>query len=193
VAARQARVAHVALFRTTTAAHASGRGLPRKDSRHSIERRRPLGYKGSKQDIIDDAGSRIDGSFVDSLGRVHERPPLNAGSTVAPEFMTTRPIEEDTELVAEIGAGAFATIAEVRMRDSGEHVACKTLLKSENPTWEKECAMQSRVSHPLVCKLFRVHDADAATAHVLMDLCKGPDLFDYIVSQSWSTEMDYAG
>ena len=128
--AGQARVAHVARFRTTTAAQAaSGRGLPRKDS--SIESRRPLGYKGSKQDIIDDAGSRIDGCFVDSLGRVHERPPLNAGSTVAPEFMTTRPIEEDTELVAEIGAGAFATIAEVRMRDSGEHVACKTLLKSE--------------------------------------------------------------
>lgn len=75
-----------------------------------------------------------------------------------------------------LGKGARGVVSVVSSRSSGEHFACKTMLKTgHHSVWKEVSALQAMAGNPLVAQLHDVYE-DESHAHLLMELCRGSTL-----------------
>ncbi|OAY67386.1 Phosphoenolpyruvate carboxylase kinase 1 [Ananas comosus] len=96
-------------------------------------------------------------------------------------------LNRDYEVGDEIGRGRFGTVFRCFSRETGEAFAVKSIDKSllADPV-DRACAEREAELHLLAAEgnphVVGIHDAyeDGGSAHLVLDLCPGPDLFDRI-------------
>lgn len=99
--------------------------------------------------------------------------------------MTKTPITQHYKLGKIIGDGKFGTVREAYHVDfSDQSVAIKTI-KLSNVT-DPESLLQEikalrEVDHPNIVKILETY-RDEQHLHIVMEQCKGQELFDYVLS-----------
>ncbi|WOL11686.1 calcium-dependent protein kinase 20 [Canna indica] len=107
---------------------------------------------------------------------------------------TGRDIGSRYELGKELGRGEFGVTYLCTDKDSGEHLACKSISKNklrtvvdiEDVRREVEI-MKHLPAHPNIVRLKDTYE-DEDAVHLVMELCEGGELFDRIVARGHYTE-----
>ncbi|KAJ7199524.1 hypothetical protein O6H91_Y498100 [Diphasiastrum complanatum] len=121
-------------------------------------------------------------SYLDSEGKV----------TVLDR--TTEDLEVHYDLGPELGRGQFGLIRLCTDKQTGERFACKSIQKSKLVTAADVAdvrreirVMQRLAGHPNIVELKAVYE-DEEWVHLVMELCEGGELFDYITKKKTFTE-----
>lgn len=109
-----------------------------------------------------------------------------------------RDVSKEYSLGRVLGKGAFGTTVEAKRLEDGRVFACKTLSKKRINTIEEVedvvrevQIMHHLVDHPNVVHLMDVYE-DRDFVHMVMEICRGGELFDRIVEMGKYTERDAA-
>ncbi|CAN6465768.1 unnamed protein product [Victoria cruziana] len=101
-------------------------------------------------------------------------------------------LEQDYILGPEIGQGKFGSVRLCWSKASGEEFACKTLLKNGEETVHREVEIMQHLSgHPGVVTLKAVYE-DVESFHLVMELCPGGRLLDWMVKHCCYSERQAA-
>eukprot|EP00897_Mesotaenium_endlicherianum_P007457 jgi/Mesen1/673/ME000109S10896 len=132
-----------------------------------------------------------------------ERPP--AGGPEASLMSTYELLDSKMQfadmfsLSDELGSGFFGSVRSCIERATGQMFACKSIQKhhltapNDRREIDHEVAVMERLGeHPNVVKLQGVYE-DAERVHVVMELCRGGELFDEIVRRKHYGESEAAG
>ena len=102
------------------------------------------------------------------------------------------------DLGAVLGKGQFGITRTAKDRKMGVAYACKTIMKTKLPTEEDKEDAKREVQilwhlkgHPNVVSVVGSFE-DAKAIHIVMDVCKGGELFDKIIERGHYTEKDAA-
>uniref|UniRef100_M8CFP6 Calcium-dependent protein kinase 33 n=1 Tax=Aegilops tauschii TaxID=37682 RepID=M8CFP6_AEGTA len=98
-------------------------------------------------------------------------------------------LNRDYEIGEEIGRGRFGVVHRCTSRSTGEAFAVKSVDRSnladdldrELAEIEPKLAQLAGAGNPGVVQVHAVYEDDTWT-HMVMDLCSGPDLLDWVVS-----------
>jgi len=93
-----------------------------------------------------------------------------------------------------LGEGAFAQVKVAESKNDGSQYAVKIVDKSKLAAEDEECirleiSSLSKLKHPNIIQLFGVYD-ESKNFYLVMELVKGGELFDRIVSKSVYTEKE---
>lgn len=101
-------------------------------------------------------------------------------------------LEDKYELGSVLGKGAFGTVVAAKSKATGVTFACKSISKAKLVCAEdiedvqREVQVLNLVSdHPHVAELIETFE-DSYNVHVILELCKGGELFDRVVSKGRS-------
>ncbi|KAG9145340.1 hypothetical protein Leryth_008275 [Lithospermum erythrorhizon] len=107
-------------------------------------------------------------------------------------------LNNDFEILEEIGRGRFGTIYRCFSPLSGDFFACKTISKSLllDPTDQHCLIKEPKIlnllsTHPNITHLHKLYEDDNYL-HLVMDLCSSEDLFDLISKSGCFSERDSA-
>eukprot|EP00892_Ulva_mutabilis_P000128 jgi/Ulvmu1/10115/UM006_0066.1 len=106
----------------------------------------------------------------------------------------SRCLDEDYELGAILGKGAFATVREAVHRLTGESLACKSIPKAklvypkDVKDVQREVAIINHVSGHAHVVSYRASYEDRDAVHIVMERCEGGALLDSIVECRHYTE-----
>ncbi|GAA0157870.1 non-receptor serine/threonine protein kinase [Lithospermum erythrorhizon] len=107
-------------------------------------------------------------------------------------------LNNDFQILEELGRGRFGTIFRCFSPLSGEFFACKTISKThlidsiDQECLDKEPKILNLLSnHPNLTHLHKVYEDDKYL-HIIMDLCSGEDLFDRISRSGFFSEREAA-
>eukprot|EP00921_Rhytidocystis_pertsovi_P007106 GHVQ01011954.1.p1 GENE.GHVQ01011954.1~~GHVQ01011954.1.p1 ORF type:complete len:663 (-),score=106.03 GHVQ01011954.1:1018-3006(-) len=90
---------------------------------------------------------------------------------------------EDYEFGTVAGSGSFGTVEVVRHKQTGEYRACKRIaiqFREQFDLVEAEISLLKALSHPNIIRLFETYH-DSFTIYLIVELCKGGQLYDAIV------------
>lgn len=95
-----------------------------------------------------------------------------------------------------LGTGSFATVKIGTKKDSGEKYAIKIINRAnleaeDEEALESEVKIMEKVSHPNIINLVEVFDSPKKF-YMVMEMCRGGELFDRIVEKEKYTEYDAA-
>ena len=98
------------------------------------------------------------------------------------------------KIEATIGRGSFATVKRAKHRETGERFAVKVLSKRKMSDEDKlamltEIEILKQLDHPNIVKLIEVFE-DERHWCLVMELMKGGELFDMILSQEQFSEFE---
>ncbi|KAL8517593.1 hypothetical protein ACS0TY_015738 [Phlomoides rotata] len=103
-------------------------------------------------------------------------------------------LKERFNLGEKIGHGQFGTTFRCKERETGRNYACKSIAKrkliqeDDLEDVRREVEIMHHLSgHPSVVSILGAYE-DAVAVHVVMELCKGGELFDRIVKRGHYTE-----
>jgi serine/threonine protein kinase len=97
---------------------------------------------------------------------------------------STRRLEETYSKESKLGEGAFGSVFLSRHKETSELRAIKFIPKSSIKHPERlknEVSTLMSCDHPHIIKLFEIIE-DRKTLYLVMEQCKGGELFDYIIS-----------
>ncbi|KAF8054414.1 hypothetical protein N665_1330s0009 [Sinapis alba] len=104
------------------------------------------------------------------------------------------------KLGKELGKGGFATTYMCQELSTGQSFACKSLPKRRNLTSQEDkeaVKTEIKIMKELsgVSNIVQFHDAyeDKKFVHIVMELCRGGELYDMIGAHGYYTEKDAAG
>ncbi|KAK9810447.1 hypothetical protein WJX72_010861 [[Myrmecia] bisecta] len=107
-------------------------------------------------------------------------------------------LQEVYTLGAVLGKGAFGTVYLAAEKTTGKQYACKSIAKAKLVCEEdvedvrREVEILNLVGdHPNVADLYATYE-DAAHVHLILQLCKGGELFDRVVSKGTFSEKQAA-
>ena len=93
-----------------------------------------------------------------------------------------------------LGTGAYGTVRECTLRETGEAFACKTILKSrvdDIDVLENEIMLLRTVRHPHIIELEDVYE-DEEQIHIITELCTGGELYDRVIEKAESEEQHHS-
>ncbi|CAG9320845.1 unnamed protein product [Blepharisma stoltei] len=103
-------------------------------------------------------------------------------------------IRDKYEFLKVLGYGQFGTVREAKkIRDIHMEKTyaiksiCKDKVKKNLVTMKRELDILKLVDHPNIIKLYEIYE-DARYIHLVMELCTGGDIFDYILNKQVLTE-----
>ncbi|CAG9311417.1 unnamed protein product [Blepharisma stoltei] len=116
-------------------------------------------------------------------------------------------VREYYEFIKVIGYGQFGTVREaIKMLNAkpleisneaarGKHYAVKSISKDrvlkETESLRRELEILQIVDHPNIIKMYEIYE-DKKYIHIVMELCTGGDLFDYLLLKGTLNEMEVA-
>ena len=103
----------------------------------------------------------------------------------------TTPISENYEVVKKLGKGGYGKVYEVKQKKTGAIKACKQLSKMDIENLEKfkrEIELLKKTDHPNIIKLYEIYESNN-NFYLIMDECKGGELFDRIIEHIDNGEM----
>ncbi len=90
---------------------------------------------------------------------------------------------DDYIYVKELGKGAFGTVSKMKMKHTGLVRAAKivktTILLDTKEKFFAEISIPIKMDHPNIVKIFEVYEWKSKLC-IIMELCEGGDLFQYI-------------
>merc|ERR1719197_198526 len=94
-------------------------------------------------------------------------------------------IEEDYEidLKKALGEGGFGQVCRAIHKATKAERACKKIRKKDvkdKKAFEREVELQKSLDHPNICRIYDVYQ-DAKMYYIVLELCKGGELFDRII------------
>ena len=95
------------------------------------------------------------------------------------------------KVIKSLGKGSYGKVYEVKNKTTGEIRACKQLSKSNLSNlkkFEKEIELLIKTDHPNIIKLYEVFEDDRFI-YLIMEKCKGGELFDRIINHIQSNKM----
>merc|ERR1719181_1159642 len=104
------------------------------------------------------------------------------------EVYHTHRIEEDYILddKKKLGEGGFGAVCKAIHKATKAERACKKIRKKDvkdKKAFEREVELQKSLDHPNICKVYDVYQ-DAKLYYIVLELCKGGELFDRIIAAS---------
>ena len=89
----------------------------------------------------------------------------------------------DVDRDVPLGRGSYGVVCAATRKADGERFACKTIqVRGDAACWDRlhaEIAATRRLDHPNICRLHEVFYEDRRV-HLVMDLCSGGELWDYV-------------
>jgi len=146
----------------------------------------PGNKKWYRQDVKD--RSKMGGILsLSHLSTTQRRVSLNRANIVRTDAVESLNIEDMFEFTndKDLGKGSYGTVSKVRDKLTGELRALKVIHKPsvENSIrLQREILIMKRLDHPSIIKLYSVYE-DAMNLYFVMELCKGGELFDRLVSR----------
>eukprot|EP00891_Asterochloris_glomerata_P002436 jgi/Astpho2/2436/fgenesh1_pm.00044_%23_18_t len=123
---------------------------------------------------------------------------LNLTAVLGKGPKSGRRLQDDYTLGQVLGKGAFGTVYAATNRQTGEVLACKSISKAKLVCQEDVEDVQREVEvlhlvsdHPNIAEL-KVAYEDGAAVHLVLEMCKGGELFDRIVAKGNLTEKQAA-
>jgi serine/threonine protein kinase len=100
-------------------------------------------------------------------------------------------LEEDYEMLSEIGRGSFSVVMKAIDRRSKAFVAIKLVEKNTIGAEQclKEVSLMRRMSHESILQVLRVYDSPDQVA-IILEYVEGGSLFDYIMTHKRASEED---
>ena len=101
------------------------------------------------------------------------------------------PIMENYDVIKQLGKGGYAKVYRVKNKKTGELRACKQLSKLNIENLEKfqrEIEILKNTDHPNIIKLYEIYES-SNNFYLVMEECKGGELFDKIVEHIDNDEM----
>jgi len=99
----------------------------------------------------------------------------------------------NTDLKSDIlGTGAFASVVKATTKEGHQPRAIKILRKekiTDKDKFKAEIEILKRLDHPNVIKIFETFE-DARNVYIVMEICKGGEVFDRILSKGRFTESE---
>jgi calcium-dependent protein kinase len=97
----------------------------------------------------------------------------------------THRIEEDYTLddKKRLGEGGFGAVCTCEHKATKATRACKKIRKKDvkdKKAFEREVELQKSLDHPNICRIYDVYQ-DAKMYYIVLELCKGGELFDRII------------
>lgn len=121
--------------------------------------------------------SRLTGGKLWGGAKVADGPPADPG---------VAQLHAAYELHEELGRGAYGRVVRAVRRATGEEVAVKVIAKGakekEDARLQVEVDILRRVRHPNLIRLYDVFDG-AESLYLVMQLCRGGELFDRIIAR----------
>ena len=100
-------------------------------------------------------------------------------------------ITDKYKIIKQLGDGGYAKVYEIQNKTTGEIRACKHLSKLNLDNLEKfqrEINILKQIDHPNIVKLFEIYETNNSI-YLVMEECKGGDLFDKILEHINKHEM----
>ncbi|EER18131.1 calcium-dependent protein kinase, putative [Perkinsus marinus ATCC 50983] len=114
---------------------------------------------------------------------------------------------KEYELQRVIGNGSQGSVCEAVCRATGDHRAIKIIPKCDaalsggtcsleeisivNRQMKREVGAMGRLDHPSICKLYEIYE-DSMSFYLVMELCRGPDLTEYLLKERYLSEPEAA-
>ncbi|MCQ2819858.1 MAG: protein kinase [archaeon] len=95
-------------------------------------------------------------------------------------------INDSYTIEKELGTGTYGTVSRIKNKITGETYACKKLVKSmiaDHDKFTNEINIMTKADHPNIIKLYEIYEDDRHL-YLVMEECKGGELFDRIVSKA---------
>eukprot|EP00917_Polyrhabdina_sp_WS-2016_P007092 GHVP01015767.1.p1 GENE.GHVP01015767.1~~GHVP01015767.1.p1 ORF type:complete len:700 (+),score=88.02 GHVP01015767.1:2257-4356(+) len=125
-----------------------------------------------------------------------------ASHIVVPSHYGSCEVFRDYDFRRTLGKGQFGRVVEVIEKKTGNRKACKTIsmIRPDLPQYRdlinQEIELMKSLNHPNILQLYKVY-YDGMTIYLIMELCKGKQLFDRIMDwdkkRSFLTEEKVAG
>lgn len=152
------------------------------------QERRREGYNGQGPGTSEAATTARDygDGYHDSEGNVYRR-----DSVTGFEF---RKIAKDYTFEKQLGEGHYGVVRLGMNKKTKEKVAIKSILKKKVKRIEilkREIDVMKELNHPNIIKLLDVYE-DEAYLHLVMELCKGGELFERIIKAGSLSELQAA-
>lgn len=166
-------------------------GDPDDDGDISFEQyRRPLLDSSHRGDATDDQSNPTQQTML--------MPPKKQVNTSNMLGLGIRDVNEDYTIGDLLGEGAFGVVRRCRNRRTGGEFACKTVVKNqlrrradvEDVRREVQILMMLS-SHPNIAALVAIYE-DEEAVHLVLELCEGGEIFDYICASENYSERDAA-
>ena len=100
-------------------------------------------------------------------------------------------VTDKYDVIKELGTGSYGKVYLVKNKATGEERACKQLIKSKIHDQEKfstEISIMAKADHPNIIKLYEIFE-DPRHVYLIMEQCKGGELFDRIIARVESGQM----
>jgi calcium-dependent protein kinase len=111
-----------------------------------------------------------------------------------PQHWVTRgqSMEDDYRVIQRIGKGSYGAVWEVTNKTTGKQFACKLMFKKKMHNIHHEARVLAHLgNHPNVTKLVDIYE-DKDCLYLIMELCKGGTLLDYVHRSNYIPERDLA-
>jgi len=106
--------------------------------------------------------------------------------------MRGRSMEDDYRVIQRIGKGSYGAVWEVTNKTTGKQFACKLMFKKKMHNIHHEAHVLAHLgNHPNVTKLVDIYE-DKDCLYLIMELCKGGTLLDYLHRSNYIPERDLA-
>ncbi|KAF4658785.1 hypothetical protein FOL47_007825 [Perkinsus chesapeaki] len=114
---------------------------------------------------------------------------------------------KEYDLQRVIGNGSQGSVCEAVCRATGDRRAIKIIPKCDavltggtcsleeisivNRQMKREVGAMGRLDHPNICRLFEIYE-DSMSFYLVMELCRGPELTDYLLKERYLSEPEAA-
>ncbi|KAG0251290.1 hypothetical protein DFQ27_008857 [Actinomortierella ambigua] len=125
-----------------------------------------------------------------SGAHAEQKPSKPSGPRLHPDLLALYDISEKV-----LGVGTFATVKEIRCKETGRKFALKIILRKtlqgKGAMLETEISVLSKVRHPNCVSLLEMFETEDAV-YLVTDLAEGGELFEQLLQKGYYTEGDAA-
>ncbi|KAG0232579.1 hypothetical protein BGW42_008093 [Actinomortierella wolfii] len=130
------------------------------------------------------------GSQESPVVPVEKKPAKPSGPRLHPDLVAMYDISDRV-----LGVGTFATVKEIRCKETGKKFALKIILRKtlqgKGTMLETEISVLSKVRHPNCVSLLEMFETEDAV-YLVTDLAEGGELFEQLLQKGYYTEGDAA-